>query len=56
MGYFEQNSIKILQQMQLDEAHHCEEAIHAGAVNLPHVIKKLMGLTSKVMVKIAFWV
>jgi ubiquinone biosynthesis monooxygenase Coq7 len=49
-------SIKILQQMQVDEAHHREEAIKAGAVTLPFPIKKLMALTSKIMVNMAFWI
>ncbi|MDR3478213.1 MAG: 2-polyprenyl-3-methyl-6-methoxy-1,4-benzoquinone monooxygenase [Gammaproteobacteria bacterium] len=49
-------SIKILQQMQIDELHHREEAIKAGAVVLPFPIKKLMALTSKIMVKVAFWI
>lgn len=46
----------ILQQMQTDEAQHRDDAISVGAAELPGVIKKLMALTSKLMVKIAYWV
>jgi ubiquinone biosynthesis monooxygenase Coq7 len=49
-------SIKILQQMQVDEAKHREEALQSGAALLPGFIKKLMRLTSKFMVKTAYWV
>ena len=45
----------ILEQMQADEAKHKDEAILAGAALLPLFIKKLMNLTSKVMVKTAYW-
>lgn len=45
----------ILEQMRNDEAEHREEAIEAGANELPRWIKKLMKLTSKVMVKTAYW-
>jgi ubiquinone biosynthesis monooxygenase Coq7 len=49
-------SIKILEQMHTDESHHRDEAIKAGAAVLPDVIKKLMTLTSKIMVKTAYWI
>ncbi len=52
----DKKSYKILQQMQADEAQHREEAIKAGAAELPSVIKKLMSLISKIMVKTAYWV
>lgn len=48
-------SYKILQQMQQDEASHRDEAVKAGAAELPPFIKKLMQFTSKVMVKTAYW-
>lgn len=51
----DQRSLSILQQMQLDEAKHRDEAIDAGAKELPLPIKKLMQWTSKMMVKIAYW-
>lgn len=47
-------SFKIIEQMQKDEAEHREEAIHAGASELPNIIKKLMRFTSKIMVKTAY--
>jgi len=49
-------SKKILQQMQIDEAEHRDAAIDAGAKMLPFFLKKWMEITSKVMVKIAYWV
>lgn len=52
----DQRSFKIIAQMQQDEAEHRNEAIKAGAVELPWILKKLMQLTSKVMVKTAYWI
>lgn len=49
-------SQKILKQMQLDEAHHRDEAEHLGAAALPMPVKKLMNMVSKIMVKTAYWV
>ncbi len=46
----------ILQQMRIDEAQHATTAIEAGAATLPAPLKQLMGLTSKVMTRTAFWV
>lgn len=51
----DQKSFKILEQMQLDEAKHRDHAKQLGARELPAGIKKLMATTSKVMVKIAYW-
>jgi ubiquinone biosynthesis monooxygenase Coq7 len=48
-------SQKILLQMQQDEAHHRDEAIHLGAATLPKPIKQLMDVVSKIMVKTAYW-
>ncbi|EKD70159.1 MAG: hypothetical protein ACD_46C00618G0001 [uncultured bacterium] len=47
-------SHKILLQMEQDEAKHRQEAIDSGAHVLPDFIKKLMSLTSKIMVKTAY--
>jgi ubiquinone biosynthesis monooxygenase Coq7 len=52
----DQKSYQVLQQMQQDEAQHRDDALHAGAADLPSPIKKLMQLMSKVMVKTAYWV
>lgn len=52
----DQKSYKILQQMQLDEAEHRDEAMKAGATILPVFIQNLMRIMSKVMVKTAYWV
>lgn len=49
-------SRKILEQMQADEAQHREEAIAAGAAQLPDFVKKIMTLTSRLMVKAAYWI
>jgi ubiquinone biosynthesis monooxygenase Coq7 len=48
-------SNQILQQMESDEARHRDEAMAAGAYELPRFIKKCMALTSKIMVKTAYW-
>ena len=47
----DQRSHKILQQMEQDETKHRDEAIEAGARELPEMIKTSMALMSKVMVK-----
>ncbi len=52
----DKKSYKVLQQMQLDEARHRDEAIKEGASVLPSSVKFLMTIISKVMVKTAFWV
>jgi ubiquinone biosynthesis monooxygenase Coq7 len=52
----DQKSFNILQQMQADEASHRDDAKTLGAKELPKSIKKLMALTSKIMVKIAYWI
>jgi ubiquinone biosynthesis monooxygenase Coq7 len=52
----DRRSYKILQQMEIDEAKHRDEAIAAGARELPQIIKKCMRLTAKVMIKITYWV
>lgn len=52
----DQRSYTVLQQMEKDEAKHRDEAIASGAHELPELIKEGMALTSKVMVKTAYWV
>lgn len=49
-------SLCIIQQMHQDEAKHRDEAIHHGAKALPALVKQLMRATSKVMVKVAYWI
>lgn len=46
----------ILEQMKEDEAHHATTALNAGGAPLPEPIKKLMGLTSKIMTRTAYWI
>jgi ubiquinone biosynthesis monooxygenase Coq7 len=52
----DQRSYTILQRMESDEAKHRDEAVMLGAKDLPEVIRKGMALTSKLMVKSAYWV
>lgn len=47
-------SYNILQAMERDEAKHRDDAIAAGARELPGIVKFIMGLMSKVMVKTAY--
>jgi ubiquinone biosynthesis monooxygenase Coq7 len=49
-------SYTILQRMETDEAKHRDEAIALGAKVLPDFMRKMMAITSKVMVKTAYWV
>jgi ubiquinone biosynthesis monooxygenase Coq7 len=44
----------ILEQMKVDEEQHGTVAINAGGAELPLPIKKMMGLTSKIMTTIAY--
>lgn len=46
----------ILKQMEADESKHRDEAINAGAKELPHAIKTAMAFTAKIMVKTARWI
>lgn len=50
----DRKSRAILKQMREDEAHHATVALEAGGARLPVPVKKLMGLTSKMMTKLAF--
>ena len=46
----------IVEKMRDEEAEHGENAVAAGAADLPGPIKTLMRLTAKVMTKTAYWV
>jgi ubiquinone biosynthesis monooxygenase Coq7 len=46
----------VLEKMRQDEAHHQSEAMASGAINLPDWLKQMMALTSKIMVKTAYWI
>ena len=46
----------IVEQMRDEEEEHGENAIEAGAAELPAPVKRLMRLTAKVMTKTAYWV
>ena len=46
----------IVERMRDEEAEHGENAIEAGAADLPGPIKSLMRITAKVMTKTAYWV
>lgn len=46
----------ILEQMKEDEGRHATVALEAGGTDLPSPVKKLMGLTSKIMTRTAFWI
>ena len=41
--------------MHEEEAEHGENAIDAGAAELPPPVKRLMKLTAKVMTRTAYW-
>jgi ubiquinone biosynthesis monooxygenase Coq7 len=44
----------IVEKMKEDEAHHATVALQHGGAELPEPVKKLMGLTSKVMTTLAY--
>jgi ubiquinone biosynthesis monooxygenase Coq7 len=46
----------IVEKMRDEEAKHGENAVEAGAADLPGPIKTLMRITAKVMTKTAYWV
>jgi ubiquinone biosynthesis monooxygenase Coq7 len=46
----------VLAQMREDESHHATAAMEAGGAPLPEPVKRLMGLTSKVMTLTAYWI
>ncbi len=51
----DQKTRAILEQMKTDEDQHATMALGAGGAPLPEPVKKLMGLTSKVMTRTAWW-
>ncbi len=46
----------IVEKMRDEEAEHGENAIEAGAAELPEPVKRLMEMTAKVMTRTAYWV
>jgi ubiquinone biosynthesis monooxygenase Coq7 len=50
----DQRSRALLRQMQTDEAKHKTTALQAGGRELPAAVKKLMGLTSRIMTRTAY--
>ena len=46
----------ILEQMQIDESKHSEEALESGAENLPEGLKKVMSLIAKVMTRTSYYI
>ena len=51
----DKRSLAILEQMHAEEAEHGENAMAAGAADLPRPVKRLMKLTAKVMTRTAYW-
>ena len=51
----DKRSRAILEQMHAEEAEHGENAVDAGAAELPRPVKRLMRLTAKVMTRTAYW-
>ena len=49
-------SREIISQMKSDESEHAKMAVDAGANPLPKPIRKLMGLTARIMTKTAHWI
>ena len=49
-------SREVVAQMKEDEAKHAEEAIDAGAAELPLPVKSLMKIASGVMTRAAYWI
>lgn len=52
----DEKSRAILEQMRTDELQHATTALEAGGAELPEVVKRLMGITSSVMTRTAYWV
>ena len=46
----------VLEQMDIDEAHHADVAKNAGAAELPPPVKVAMKFTSKLMTRSAYWI
>ncbi len=52
----DQRSYHIIKKMEEDERHHRDDAMACGAKELPDILKKSMAMTSKIMVKTAYWI
>ena len=52
----DERSRAIVEKMRAEEEEHGENAVLAGAAELPSPVKKLMRLTAKVMTRTAYWV
>jgi ubiquinone biosynthesis monooxygenase Coq7 len=51
----DQKTTAILERMLDDEQHHAQDAVMAGASELPYVIKQLMSMVSKLMTKSSYY-
>lgn len=51
----DQKTKAILEGMLEDELHHADTAVHAGAVELPYLIKQLMHAVSRLMTKSSYY-
>lgn len=59
LGELPENDLRsreVVAQMKEDEASHAEQAVAAGAAELPNPIKQFMRIASKVMIRTAYWV
>ena len=45
----------ILETMQADEIEHAKKAVNSGAAELPEAVKRVMGLTSKLMTRTTYY-
>lgn len=52
----DKKSQAILQKMQEDEEQHASAAVASGAIELPFVIKQMMGAVSKLMTKSSYYI
>lgn len=52
----DKKSQAILQRMQEDEEQHASAAVESGAIELPFVIKQMMGVVSKLMTKSSYYI
>ena len=52
----DERSRQVISQMRSDEASHAEQAVNAGAAELPTAIKGLMTLASRIMTRTAYWI
>ena len=51
----DQRSRQILEQMNQDELHHRDTALHAGGVELPAPVRFTMAAISKIMTKTSYY-